>query len=146
MRWWSDADQILNMWSFTSLFHSYPRFKKEAKLNVTSCNLGHILHQICVGSLFGPWCWFPLQPPPIRVGLTLFLGWRYGSERARRAWPGIKWVSLAVCIQNCKGSQVAIAPWPVRRCPQYNVGSGVSQGCLAIFYLAKCGCILMRFR
>ena len=24
-----------------------------------------------------------------------FLGWRYGSERARRSWPGLKWVAIS---------------------------------------------------
>ena len=40
---------------------------------------------------------------------TFVLGWRYGSERARRGWPGLKWVqSLRNCL-NYNGARLAIA-------------------------------------
>ena len=35
---------------------------------------------------------------------TFVLGWRYGSKRARRAWPGLKWVqSLRKTFQFIMG-------------------------------------------
>ena len=40
---------------------------------------------------------------------TFVLGWRYGSERARRAWPGLKWVQSLRKLLNYNGARVAIA-------------------------------------
>ena len=43
-----------------------------------------------------------------RTGIFV-LGWRYSSERARRAWPGLKLVQSLKKLLNYNGARVAIA-------------------------------------